>query len=330
MGIVRHFWLFIYASVIWGQSYDLVTVQRTEKVMGIPVVITLVAETEELGYIHLEEALSEFRRIQSMTDAGRPGSPLNRINRMAGIKPVETPEELFALLQRALQISQLTEGAFDITTAALDTLWRYDGSLKQIPDKKAIDEVLPLVGFRHLQLNTDLATAYLPKKGMRIDLSGIALGYATERARDLMRLRQVPGGMIHAGELVAVWGQRATGEQWLLGINDPNELGKMLAWIPLVESATCMLRNDRRFIEYNGRRYGEVLDPFTGSPAMGVQQVTVFSASAEFCQALSVALAILGPEQGIPMVELLGDTEAILVDDSGFMYWTSGLLIRPE
>ena len=98
----------------------------------------------------------------------------------------------------------------------------------------------------------------------------------------------------------------------------------------MVESATAILRNDRRYIEYNGRRYGEILNPATGFPVSGVRQVTVFSASAELCQALSTALAVMAPSEGIPMVELLGDTEVIIEDESGFMYWTSGLLIRPE
>lgn len=327
---VRYILLLLHMPGLWGQSSSLVTVQRSEKIMGERVVVTVVDETEELGYIHIEEALSEFRRIQSLTDKNDPRSAVSRINRNAGREAVEVPEELFSLLQRSTQISRLTEGAFDISIGVLDSLWRYDGTLKQIPGTETIKELLPLIDYQNIQLTPGSRTVFLPREGMRIDLSGIALGYALERAKNLMRLRRVPGGMIHAGGLVGVWGQRASGEQWVLGISDPNELGKMLAWIPLVESATAMLRSDRRYVEYNGERYGEVLDPATGFPARGVQEVTVFSSSAEFCQALSVALTVLGPEASIPIVELLGDTEAIVVDDTGFMYWTSGLLIRPD
>lgn len=330
MGAKSYIWLCFILWAIPGPAQSLVTLQRSENIMGAAVTVTLVADSEDLGYIQLEEALASFRRIEAMTSATQPDSGIARINRMAGRAPVEVSPELFGLIRRAIQISRMTDGAFDITYAALDTLWRYDGGMKQIPGPEAIEKVMPLVGYRHIRLDPENRTVFLPRKGMRIDLSGIAAGYAAEHVRDLLRHKQVPGGMVRAGGLIAVWGQKATGEQWLLGISDPNKLGKMLAWVPLVESAACILRSDRRFVEYNGLRYGEVLDPASGRPATGVAQVTVFTSSAELCQALGVALTVMGPEAGLPMVEVLGDTEAVMVDDSGFLYWTSGLLIHQD
>lgn len=98
----------------------------------------------------------------------------------------------------------------------------------------------------------------------------------------------------------------------------------------MVESSVSLLRNDQRYVERNGIRYGEILSPYTGIPVTGSRQVTVFAASTELSAALSIALCILGPEDGIPMIEVLGDTEAVLVGESGFMYWTSGLMLAPR
>ena len=111
---------------------------------------------------------------------------------------------------------------------------------------------------------------------------------------------------------------------------DHNNIGQILSWIPLVESSVSLLRSDNRFVQYKGIRYGEIIDPFSGFPVQVPRQVTVFAASAELSTALAAALCVLGPEKGLPMMELLGDTEAILVGESGFMHWTSGLMLGPE
>lgn len=307
----------------------MVTVHRSVRLMGTTVQVFITTENEDIGRINLEEAIGEMRRVEQLISSWQPDSETSRINRMAGQAPVPVSRELFHLLQRATLISELTSGAFDITVAAMDTLWRFDGSMRQIPDAAAIGRILPLVGYSKLVLDPEKQTAYLPEKGMKIAFGAIGKGYAADRAKALMQSKNVPGGMINAGGDITVWGTKASGEKWHLGIADPMHPGMVLKWVPLIESSVGMVEVNQRYVEANGRKFGQILDPRTGVPASGTQQVIVFARSAEFSDALATALCVLGPEASIRLVEQLGDTEAVIVDSEGLMFWTSGLLPDP-
>lgn len=323
--------LFLFACPwVWGQQDPLVTVRRSERLMGVEVTVTVTAENEEIGFIHIEEALSEMRRVAGWVSGRDPESEIHKINTNAGLKPVGVSRELYGLLERSLQISELTSGAFDITYAALDTLWRFDGTMAQIPSSEDVAAVLPFVGYRQLVLDAGNRTAFLPEKGMKINLEAIGRGYAVDRAKDRMLDKQVPGGTIQAGGDLSAWGTRGSGEKWLLGISDPINIGQILRWVPLIESAVSIVRTDAQFVQSGDRIYGYIMDPRTGFPAKGVAQATVLARNAELSSALAHALCVLGPEKGIRMIEYLGDTEAVIVDDAGIMYWTSGLSLSRE
>lgn len=306
------------------------TVRRTQRLLGSEVTVTVAAENEEIGFIRIEEALSEMRQVAGWVSSRDTESETYAINANAGIRPVSVSRELFSLLERAVQISELTSGAFDITYAALDTLWRFDGTMAQIPDAEDVAVVLPLVGYRHLELDAENRTAYLPEKGMKINLDAIGRGYAVDRAKDRMLDKQVPGGTIQAGGDLSAWGTRGSGEKWLLGISDPINIGQILKWVPLIESSVSIVRTDAQFVQSGDRTYGYIMDPFTGFPAEGVKQATVLARNAELSSALAHALCVLGPEKGIRLIEYLGDTDAVIVDDAGIMYWTSGLSLSRE
>ena len=265
-----------------AQEQQHIAVHRSEVILGTSIGITLVCENEEEGYILLEEAFATFRRIESLTSIFDDSSEIFRINAQAGVAAVAVSEPTYQLLERAFRIAQITDGAYD-----------------------------PLVSsghsFRDVIFDPEGRKIRLPKKTMQLELTAMARGYGIEQVRTMMRMRQVPGGMINAGGLVGVWGRKASAEHWLLGISDPNQVGQILKWIPLIESSVLVWR-----------------------PGGKVDQVTVFAGSAELAQCLGLALANLGPEQGIPLVEALGDTEAILTDATGIMYWTRGLNLSLE
>ncbi|WP_088341739.1 FAD:protein FMN transferase [Robiginitalea sediminis] len=323
-------WLMIWAvGAGLAQQDGLVTVRRTEVLFGESVEVYITQASEEMGYINLEEALAEMRRIQDALSPDIPGSQTHRINTMAGEAPVEVSPECFHLLQRAVLISKLTEGAFDMTLGVLDSLWRFDGSMRRLPDATSINALTPLVGYRQVVLDAEARTVFLPRKGMRIGLEAILRGYAADRAKELMLARGVPGGMINAGGVVTAWGAKSSGEKWMLGVADPKNTGKVHRWLPLIESSVAMVQTRKRFVRMGDRTYGHVLDPRSGYPVEGIRQVVVLSRTAEFSHALATALCALGPARGIRLVEQLGDTEAIIVDADGLMFWTRGLLPDP-
>lgn len=284
MNLRQGFWLWM-VLVFQGlsaQDNPHVAVHRNEIILGTSIGITLVCESEEEGYILLEEAFATFRRIEKLTSVTLETSEISQLNSRAGEPPVEVGDEVYQLLERALHIAQITEGAYDPVAA-------------------------PNHSFRELIFDPEGRKIGLPEETMQLEITGIARGYGIEQVRNMMRMRQVPGGMINAGGLVGVWGRKASGERWLLGISDPNHVGQILKWIPLIESSVFLWR-----------------------PGGKVDQVTVFAGSAELAQCLGLALGALGPEKGIPLVEILGDTEVILTDSTGIMYWSRGLDLSLE
>lgn len=284
MNLRQGFWLWMVLVVqgLSAQDNHRVAVHRNEVILGTSIGITLVCESEEEGYILLEEAFATFRRIEKLTSASIATSEVSQLNSRAGQPPAEVGDEVYQLLERALRIAQITNGAYDPVAT-------------------------PNHNFRELIFEPEERKIGLPEETMQLEITGIARGYGIEQVRNMMRMRQVPGGMINAGGLVGVWGRKASGERWLLGISDPNHVGQILKWIPLIESSVFLWR-----------------------PGGKVDQVTVFAGSAELAQCLGLALGALGPEQGIPLVELLGDTEAILTDSTGIMYWSRGLDLSLE
>lgn len=322
--ILAAFWSFF----LHAQDGKFVAVKRNLKLMGANFEITVVAQNEEIGFINIEEAAAEIKRIEQLISSWNTDSETARINRNAGIHPVEVSLELYNLLERAIQLSELTEGAFDVSYASLDTLWNFDGSMLSPPSDAQIKKALAHTGFRHIVLDPVEQTVFLRKKGMKINLGGIGKGYAADKAKALLISRQVPAGMINAAGDITTWGTKATGEKWLIGVANPLGNGNLISWVPLIESSVAISGTHRRYININGKRYNDILDPRTGYPCSGISKVTVFGKMAEFCDAIATAIFVLGTDKGLAMVNQLGGAEVIIEDESGAMYHSKGLLLE--
>jgi len=320
--------LLLIFSLSHAQDGRLVSVKRKLKLMGGDFEITVVAPNEEIGYINIEEAAAEIRRIEQLISSWIPESATSEINRKAGIEPVAVGIEIYNLIERSLQLSEITSGAFDISYATLDTLWNFADSGPYLPLRKEVEKVRKTGGYHNIVLNPETHSVFLKNKGMKINFGGIGKGYAADRAKALLVSKQVPAGMINAAGDITVWGTKATGEKWLIGVANPIGNGNLITWIPLVESSVSISGNHRRFIELNGKRYADVLDPRSGYPAAGISKVTVFGKMAEFCDALATSIMVLGTEKGLALVNQLGDTEVIIEEEGGGMYNSKGILLE--
>ncbi len=310
---------------LFAQGEGLVTVQRKVALMGGEVEITVVAQNEEIGYTNIEEAIAEMRRIEKLISSWDPGSETSAINRQAGEQAVTVSRELFRLLERCVQLSELTGGAFDVTFGNLSDLWAFHGPQRYLPTPRKIRSALFLSGYRKLRMDAVKSTVYLPERGMKIGFGAIGKGYAVERAKALLMSKDVPGGMINAGGDICSWGSRSTGEKWLIGIDDPLRPGRILNWVPLDEHAVSISGLQERYLLVNGEKYRDIIDPRKGEPVRGINRVTVFSPSAELADALATALFIMGPEQGLGLVNQLKGTEAIIEDDRGLLHQSLGM-----
>jgi thiamine biosynthesis lipoprotein len=296
--------------------------------MGGKFDITVVADNEEIGYINIEEAVSEIKRIEKLVSSWDEESETSEINKNAGIRPVKVSIELFKLIERANQISEITNGAFDITFAGLDKIWMFDGSMKLRPTKDEIMQSVSKVGYKKIIMNEEDRTVFLQLKGMKIGLGGVAKGYAADMAKELLVGKQVRAGVINASGDLTTWGTKATGEKWLIGIANPLSKDKIFSWLPVLESSVATSESYDKYITFDGRKYSHILDPRTGNPISGINSVSVFSKTAELSDALATAIFVLGVDSGMALINQLKGTEAIIVDDNNIMHKSSGILMN--
>ncbi len=295
--------------------------------MGSPFELTVVAQNEEIGYINLEEAIAEVKRIEKLISSWDPDSETSEINKNAGIKPVKVSFELYKLIERSIKISEITDGAFDITVAAMDRVWKFDGSMSMFPTPEQISRAVSKVGYKKITLNSSEKTVFLKEKGMKIGFGAIGKGYAADKAKALLVSKQVPAGMINASGDISTWGTKATGEKWLIGVDHPRSNGRLFTWLPLIESSVSITGNLDRYVTFNGKKYAHYIDPNSGYPAIGISKVTVLAKSAELCDALATAVYILGKEKGIFLINQLGDTEVIIVNSYNQMFHSHGIIL---
>lgn len=312
---------------VCGHAQKYVTVKRSLKLMGSSFELTVVVHNEDIGYINLQEAIAEIKRIESLISSWDPDSETSEINRNAGVKPVKVSPELYKLIERSIQISEITNGAFDITVAAMEEVWKFDGSMTTFPTPEQISSAVSKVGYKKIALNKAENTVFLKEKGMKIGFGAIGKGYAADKVKELLVSKQVPAGMINASGDITTWGTKATGEKWLIGVDHPRRNSKIFTWLPLIESSVSITGNQGRYVSFNGKKYAHYIDPKSGYPNTGISKVTVLAKRAELCDALATAVYILGKEKGISLINQLGDTEVIIVDRFNQMFNSNGIIL---
>ncbi len=328
---MRLFWyislIAIFCQSLMAQDAQLVTVHKAMELMGSRFDITVVASSEEIGSINIDEASAEIKRIEKLISSWDVESETSLINLNAGLKPVKVSDELFSLIERSIQISELSDGAFDISYASLDNIWKFDGSIKEMPSEIEVKNSIAKVGYRNIVLNEVDQTVFLSKKGMKISFGAIGKGYAADKAKELLISKQVVGGIINAAGDLTTWGTKANGQKWLVGIANPLSEERIFSWLPIVESSVATSGNYEKHFILNGIKYSHIIDPRTGYPSTGVNSVSIFAKSAETCDALATAVYILGKDKGLDLINQLGGIEVVLIDSLSQVHNSSGILL---
>lgn len=314
--------------IVVGQGEKYVTVKKTFEVMGGGFDITVISVDEELGYIYIQEALAEVQRIEKLISSWDEASETSLINKNAGVNPVPVSWELFKLIERSIQISEITNGAFDITYTALEDIWKFDGSMSRLPNKVEVKEAVSRTGYKNIILNSKDQTVYLNKRGMRISFGGIGKGFAADKAKALLVSKDVKAGIINLDGDITTWGTKVTGEKWLIGIVNPERKGGLFSWLPILESSVATSGGDADFMLVNDKKFTHVLNPKTGFPSTGINSVSVFAKSAELSDALATSIFVMGLDAGLALINQLGDTEVIIVDNTNKMYKSNGIILN--
>ncbi len=288
--------------------------------MGSRFDITVVAENEKEGNDFIDIAVNEIRRIETLISSWDSLSETSQIIKNAGIKPVKVDKELFDLIARSVKISELTDGAFDISYASMDRIWKFDGSMKRLPTNKEVAASVAKVGYKNIVLDPQAQTVFLKFKGMRIGFGALGKGYAADKAKDLLISLGVKGGIMNASGDLSTWGTQPDGKPWMVGITNPMNKEKVFSWFPINGNAVVTSGSYEKFVEFNGKKYTHIIDPRTGWPASGLTSVSIFAPKAELADALATGVFVMGRETGLDFINQLPGVECVIVDEQGKVY----------
>lgn len=304
--------------------------KRSLLLMGSGFEITVMANTQSEANEYIDMAIAEITRIEKIISSWDANSETSAINKNAGIKPVKVSPELFALIERAIQISKLTDGAFDISYASMDRIWKFDGSMTKMPSQTEIKTSVVKVGYQNIILDKNASTVFLKKKGMKIGFGAIGKGYAADKAKTLLMSKGVSGGIINASGDMNTWGRQKNGEHWKVAITNPMNKNNAFALLPINEGAVVTSGDYEKFVNFNGKRYSHIIDPRTGYPASGIISATVFAPKAELADALATSIFVMGIDAGLHRINQLPKIECILIDDRGNIHKSENIKIEKQ
>lgn len=315
-------------------SHEAHLVARSGLAMGSSLTLMAWTADEDGANAAFDAVFAEFNRLDQLLSVWKDGSDVVRLNAAAGTRPVDVSPETLDVLSIARQVSEWTDGAFDVTFGALADVWKFDHDQDDsIPSASLIAKRLPLVDYRKLVVDEKAGTAFLQASGMRAHLGGIGKGYAVERAEGILRKAGLADFSIQAGGDLYVAGRRGD-RAWRLGIADPRQPEEIFARVELADATFSTSGDYERAFVREGVRYHHILDPRSGQPARLSRSVTIVSKRPVLADGLSTGVFLLGPDAGMALVERLPDVEAVIVGADNQVRVSSGLqgkveIVRP-
>lgn len=303
--------------------------RKVLKLMGNRFEITVVSENKDEAFSRIDDAVAEISRIEKLLTTFSENSQTNLINRNAGISPVKVDKEVFDIIARSKRISDVTQGAFDITYGSVDKkLWNFDKTMTSLPDVETAKRSVHLINYRNVILDEKKCTVFLKEKGMRIGFGGIGKGYAAERAKIILQQKGIESGIVNAAGDLTAWGYQPNGKEWTIGIADPNSAHHPFSYLNITNMAIATSGNYEKYITIKGKRYSHTIDPKTGLPVSGIKSVTIISPNAEIADAMATPVMIMGIKVGLDMVNQVIGLACIIVDDNDKIYTSKNINLK--
>ena len=297
-------------------------VVRDEHIMGTKIHVEVWSENEAIGIQAAQMAMDEMHIVNETMSPYIKTSELSRVNKFAALGTVTVGPALFELIQKAEYFSELTNGAFDITFASAGHLYNYREGEK--PEQDTLSNVLDAINYRHIRLQEEGRDISFLKRGVKIDLGGIAKGHAVDQAIGRLEAMGIKHALVSAGGDTRILGDRK-GRPWYIGIRDPSNKEKMIVKLPIINEALSTSGDYERYFEKDGVRYHHILNPRTGDSAREVKSVSVLGPVATDTDALSTSVFVMGVKEGLKLIESLQGYEAVIVDQHGNLHYSSGL-----
>ncbi|MHC4116405.1 MAG: FAD:protein FMN transferase [Planctomycetota bacterium] len=289
-------------------------------VMGTFARVVVVAQSREAGRKCISAALEQIHEVDNLMSDYKSDSEISRVNKEAADRAVEVSESTYEVLRRSVEFSKLTDGAFDITVGPLMDLFHDAEEQAVAPTAEQIAEAKAKVGFEKLTLDSENRTVRFAVEGMRLDLGGIAKGYAIDKAVEAAQRSGALGGMVDIGGDIRCFGSPPEGrEHWLIAVQDPNATvagttgSGLLITLKVTDTAVATSGDYQQFVMIEGERYSHIMDRKTGTSAAGLASVTIIADNAADADALATSVSVMGAEKGIALIEKRLRTEAILI-----------------
>ncbi len=292
------------------------------EVMGTTAKVELWHKDEKLAQQLMKNVELEMRRIDQLMSPYIESSELSLINKNAADHPLRISEETFSVIQRSIEFSRLTKGAFDITFASVG--YKYDYREKVSPSVQEINETKHLINYRSINLDEKMHTIYFSTPGTRIDLGGIAKGYAVDLCIEKLKISGVEHAFVQAGGDSRVLGDKQ-GRLWNIGIRHPRQEHGVVTQIPLENAAISTSGDYERFYIENGERIHHILDPKSGKSVKGVVSVSIIADTSIVADALSTSVFVLGSAKGLELINSQENISAIIIEPTGKMIFSDDL-----
>jgi thiamine biosynthesis lipoprotein len=302
--------------------------KRTTLLMGGRFDITIVAKDSLTAEQNIDEVIAEITRIENLISDWKPDSQVSQVNQNAGIKPIKVDREVFELTQRAIQFAEATKGGFDVSFAAMDRIWKFDGSMTEMPSAEAIKKSVEKVGYKNIILDSVQSTIFLKLSGMKIGFGALGEGYATDKCRNIMLAKRIKAGIVNGSGDMTAWGKQPNGKDWNIGMTNPFHPDTLFAVVPLNNGAVTTSGSYEKFVVFNGKRYSHIINPATGYPATGLCSVSVFGPNAETANGLSTSIMVLGQKEGLILLKKYPEYSCLIITDNGKIVKSKNFKIR--
>ena len=310
--------LFLIGFFIARNSSDeeVKTIKRTKILLGTVVEIQVRDADEQNAEDAITKAFTEVKRIDDLFTTYNEASPVWKINNSVDTI-INIDSEIYNLIILCDSITKLSNGSFDVSLDNLTKAWGFYTDDPKLPDRSAIDSALSLSGWNNIKLIDENKIIKHNKVGL--NFGAIAKGYAVDRAIDVLKTLGIKEALVNAGGEISV-----IGNDWIVGIQHPREINSIIKKIKLDGFTVATSGDYEQYFEVDGNRYHHILDPKTGYPSTGLQSVTIINKSNAFADALATGVFVMGKENGLKLIETLDDTEAMMIDEEGKIFYSSG------
>ena len=302
---------------------------RSAHLMGSHFTFTAVSADDSLAWRALRAGVREAQRIDRLCSYWDSTSQITQVNRAAGLRPVVVDQEVYDLIQRTLKLSAMSGGAFDVTFAGGEKIYKFDKQAHAaLPATEVVKASVARIDYRKVLLDPATHSVMLKDKGMRMNLAGILQGYGVRRAQALMKQMGVAGGLINGSGDVSCWGRQADGSLWRIAIGDPAHPQSVSSWLTVSDVAVVTAGNYEQYFTVGGQYYGHIIDPATGYPATGLRSVTIICPDVELADGLDEVVFVKGPEAGLAFINTLKGVDCTLITNDGRTLTSRGMQVN--